>query len=360
MFNIKPLDLNNCQKLQAKIDNKTKPTGALGRLEALALQLALVLDQTSRDEEEGKLSVLDPVQINRPAMLVFAGDHGIAREGISITHSEVTQQMVVNFLQGGAAINCFCRTNEIQLEVIDAGMLCPVEHENIKHQSLGQGTNNMVTDCCMSIEQVERGLLMGRVAAERNIKLGSNVLGFGEMGIGNTSSAAAIQCCLMNLLAEACVGRGTGIDDTQFDKKVYLINKALAFHNVRVEELENKPLEIMASFAGFEIVQMVGAMLTTAEYQKIILVDGYIATAAAMLAIRMNENCKDYMVFCHESGERGHHLMLRELDVQPLLDLGMRLGEGTGAALAVPLVRAAASFYNDMSSFEAAGITAVV
>ncbi len=359
MFEVKPLDLKNYQKLQAKIDNKTKPVGALGRFEALALQLALVLDQTSREKQQGKLSVQDPVQINRPAMLVFAGDHGIAREGISIAPPEVTQQMVVNFLQGGAAINCFCRTNDIHLEVIDAGMLCPVEHDNIKHQSLGQGTNNMVEDCCMPVEQVERGLLLGRVAAERNIKLGSNVLGFGEMGIGNTSSAGAIQCCLMSLLAEACVGRGTGIDDKQYQKKVYLINKALAFHNARVKHLETMPLEIMASFAGFEIVQMVGAMLSTAEHQKIILVDGYIATAAAMLAIKMNENCKDYMVFCHESGERGHQLMLRELDVEPLLNLGMRLGEGTGAALAVPLVRAAASFYNDMASFETAGITAV-
>ncbi len=359
MFNIKPLDLKNCALIQSAIDNKTKPPGALGQLEQLALQLALILDQSEKQHAQGILSVVDPIQINRPVMLVFAGDHGIARHGVSIAPSEVTQQMVVNFLKGGAAINCFCRTNEIELEVIDAGMLCPVEHENIKHQSLGQGTNNMVDSTCMSLEQVDKGLLLGKLAAERNIKLGSNVLGFGEMGIGNTSSAAAIQCCLMSLLAEACVGRGTGIDDKQFDKKVYLINKALAFHNARVKDLELKPLEVMASFAGFEIVQMVGAMLATAEHQKIILVDGYITTAAAMLAIKINENCKDYMVFCHESGERGHQLMLRELDVEPLLQLGMRLGEGTGAALAVPLLRAAASFYNDMASFETAGITAV-
>ncbi|PID43446.1 MAG: nicotinate-nucleotide--dimethylbenzimidazole phosphoribosyltransferase [Proteobacteria bacterium] len=355
VFTIKPLELKDRQKLQARIDNKTKPPGSLGRLEALALQLALVSGQSGQE----RAVPADKIEIERPAMLVFAGDHGIAREGISIAPPEVTQQMVVNFLQGGAAINCFCRTNDIRLEVIDAGMLCPVEHENIQNQSLGRGTNNMAEDCCMSIGQVERGLLLGRAAAERNIDLGSNVLGFGEMGIGNTSSASAIQCCLMDLEAEACVGRGTGIDDSQFDKKTALVEKALAYHRARVEDLATKPLEIMASFAGFEIVQMTGAMLATAEHRKIILVDGYIATAAAMLAIRMNKNCQDYMVFCHESGERGHQLMLQELGAEPLLRLGLRLGEGTGAALAVPLLRAAAGFYNDMASFEAAGVTAV-
>ncbi|PIE42785.1 MAG: nicotinate-nucleotide--dimethylbenzimidazole phosphoribosyltransferase [Gammaproteobacteria bacterium] len=362
MFDIKPLDLTNSQKLQAIIDNKTKPVGALGRLEALALRLALISGQASQKERGGGIaesSLFDPIVIDRPAMLVFAGDHGIAREGISIAPPEVTQQMVMNFLQGGAAINCFCRANDIQLEVIDAGMLCPVEHEHIQCQSLGSGTNNMAEDCCMSMEQVERGLSLGQVAAERNIKLGSNLLGFGEMGIGNTSSASAIQCCLMGLAAETCVGRGTGIDDNQFDKKVNLVNKALAFHRRRVKELASKPLEVMASFAGFEIVQMVGAMLATALHQKVILVDGYIATAAAMLAIRINKHCKDYMVFCHESGEHGHQLMLQELEVEPLLQLGLRLGEGTGAALAVPLLRAAAGFYNEMASFESAGVTVV-
>lgn len=356
---IKPVDTSRSAKIQTKLDEKTKPQGSLGRLESLAMQLALILGDKNLESQKGKLVIADPVNISRPVMMVFAGDHGIAAEGVSIAPSEVTQLMVTNFLEGGAAINCFCRTNDIVLQVIDAGILCPIERDEVVQQSLGQGTKNMVLGSAMTLDQVDQGLLLGRKVVEGNIEKGSNVLAFGEMGIGNSSTATAIQCVLMSLVAEACVGRGTGIDDKQLEKKIYLINKALSFHNTRVENLETKPFEIMASFGGFELVQIVGGMLSAAQHGKVILVDGYIATAAAMLAICIDENCKDYMVFCHESGERGHQLMLRELEVKPLLNLGLRLGEGTGAALAVPLIRAAASFYNDMASFENAGIQPV-
>jgi len=359
IFDIEAVDTARTAKIQAKLDGKSKPQGSLGLLEALAMQLTLILGDKNLENFDGRLVISDPINISRPVMLVFAGDHGIASESVSIAPSEVTQLMVMNFLEGGAAINCFCRTNDIVLQVIDAGILCPIESEDVLQQSLGQGTKNMVTESAMSLDQVERGIFLGGKVVEEQIKKGSNIIAFGEMGIGNSSAAAAIQCTLMNLVAEACVGRGSGIDDKQLERKIYLINKALSFHNARVDKLESNPFEIMASFGGFEIVQIVGGMLVAAEQGKVALVDGYIATAAAMLAIRINRNCKDYMIFCHESGERGHQLMLRELEVLPLLKLGMRLGEGTGAALAVPLIRAAASFYNDMASFETAGIQPV-
>ncbi|MGB0496559.1 MAG: nicotinate-nucleotide--dimethylbenzimidazole phosphoribosyltransferase [Kangiellaceae bacterium] len=344
-YEVKAINIELTKKIQTKLDGKTKPQGSLGQLEDLAMQLALIL---------GK-----PIAVRKPVMLVFAGDHGIANEGVSIAPSEVTQLMVTNFIEGGAAINCFCKTNEIDLHVIDAGILKPIKHPKLISQSLGLGTNNMVTEAAMSIHQVEKGIQLGGEVVLQNIKNGSNIFAFGEMGIGNTSSASAIQCALMDLAAEDCVGRGTGISDEQFERKIVLINQALSFHNARIENLYSNPFEIMASFAGFEIVQIVGGMLKVAQQGKVILVDGYIATAAAMLAIKINNNCKDYMIFCHESAEKGHQLMLNQLAVKPILNLGLRLGEGTGAALALPLIKAAVSFYNDMASFATAGIEPV-
>ncbi|MBV1910574.1 MAG: nicotinate-nucleotide--dimethylbenzimidazole phosphoribosyltransferase [Kangiellaceae bacterium] len=359
MFNIVPLDRTRTARIQKKIDQKTKPIGALGELESLALKLALILDEHDSNEVEGKLTIADPLQIERPAMLIFAGDHGIAKHGVSIAPPEVTQQMVNNFLDGGAAINCFCRTNEIELEIIDAGILVPIDRDNLTQQSLGCGTENMVEQAAMSELQVERGLKYGRTVVERHIAKGSNILAFGEMGIGNTSASTAIQAAIMNLPVEECVGRGTGITEEQLKTKIRLISTAVEYHRKRLGEKFNDPIQVMASFGGFEIVQIVGAMLTAAEHKKVILVDGYIASAAALLAFKYNKSCFDYMVFCHQSEEQGHRMMLQSLGVKPLLDLGLRLGEGTGAALALPLIRAAASFYNDMASFDSAGIEQV-
>ncbi len=359
MYKIKKLDRSQQDQIIGNIDQKTKPQGALGQLEGLALQLALVLGSKNAGEQQGRLTQVESIQIEQPVMLVFAGDHGIAAENISIAPSEVTQQMVMNFLQGGAAINCFCRSNDINMEVIDAGILLPIENARLTQQSLGHGTNNFVREAAMSKQQVEQGLQFGKKVVEKHIQNGSNVFGFGEMGIGNTSSAAAILSSITHQPIENCVGRGTGIDDEAFARKTRLLKQATEFHKQRLAEHYSEPIEVMSAFAGFEIVQMVGAMLAVAENQNIILVDGFIATAAAMLANKLYPGCRDYMVFCHQSDEQGHQLMLKHLSAQPLLNLGMRLGEGTGAALAMPLVRAAASFYNDMASFESAGVTAV-
>ncbi|MCP4411917.1 MAG: nicotinate-nucleotide--dimethylbenzimidazole phosphoribosyltransferase [Gammaproteobacteria bacterium] len=350
MFDINKPDLKDCLQIQYIIDQKTKPPGSLGRLEELAMQMALIIGKTNNQN-----SIFKEIIIKKPTMLVFAGDHGIAEEGISIAPSEVTQQMVLNFLNGGAAINCICRSNDMTIDVIDAGILLPIDDERLIVKSLGQGTANFTKQPAMSVEQVNAGLKHGVVIAQSKIEQGSNVLGFGEMGIGNTSSAAAIMSALLKIPVTDCVGRGTGIDDSSLLKKIELIEKSLQLHQDKLDS----PINILASVGGFEIVEMVGAMLTTAKAQCLILVDGFIATAAAMLAIRINSNVLDYMVFCHQSNEQGHRLMLESLNVQPLLSLGLRLGEGTGAALGLPILRSAASFFNDMASFESAGVEAV-
>lgn len=359
MFEIKKIDRSQQEQIISKINQKTKPQGALGMLEELALQLALVLGNTRASQTQGRLSLADPIQIEKPVMLVFAGDHGIAEENISIAPSAVTQQMVNNFLEGGAAINCFCRSNNIEMEVIDAGILLPVDNENLTQQSLGNGTKNFVKQAAMSKQQVYQGLQFGKETVQKHLLKECSVFGFGEMGIGNTSAAAAILSALIHVSVADCVGRGTGIDDKTFAKKTKLLEQAVEFHQHRLGDKFSEPMEVMASFAGFEIVQIVGAMLATAESQKIILVDGFIATAAAMLATKLYPESRDYMIFCHQSEEQGHQLMLKHLQAEPLLNLGLRLGEGTGAALAVPLIRAAVSFYNDMASFDSAGVTAV-
>ena len=351
MFNIKNLDRSKVESIQNKINQKTKPIGSLGRLEDLASQLARILiDEKSAGQ----------ILISNPLMLVFAGDHGIAKENVSIAPSEVTQQMVVNFLNGGAAINCFCETNNMSIQVIDAGILLPIDDERLVQQSLGNGTNNFLEQSAMSMNQVRQGIQFGKQIVEENITRATNVFGFGEMGIGNTSSATAVQSLLMGISIEECVGRGTGISDERFLHKKQVLLNAVNFHTDRLQEAVSDPMEIMAAVGGFEIVQMVGAMLSVAEKNRVMLIDGYIATAAAMLAVKMFPNSRDYMIFCHQSDERGHKLMLEQLVAEPLLDLGLRLGEGTGAALALPLILAAANFYNNMASFESAGVTDVV
>ncbi len=347
MFNIATLDPSKDKLIQNRIDQKTKPQGALGQLELLAKQMAKIQNKASVN--------LDRVEINRPTMLVFAGDHGIAEEGISIAPSAVTQQMVLNFLNGGAAINCFCRTNNMALEVIDAGILLPIDDPRLTLQSLGLGTQNFSKQAAMQIEQVEKGLKLGATVAYKQIESGCNLIGFGEMGIGNTSSASAIMAAILNLRAEQCVGRGTGISDEVLQKKINLVQQSLELHK---NKLDN-PLNILACVGGFEIVQMVGAMLAAAERKSIVLVDGFISTAAALVASKINKNVREYMVFCHQSNEQAHQLMLKEMQVTPLLCLDLRLGEGTGAALALPLLRAAACFYNEMASFASAGVDAV-
>jgi nicotinate-nucleotide--dimethylbenzimidazole phosphoribosyltransferase len=338
-WQIAPLNRDLIPEIQERIDQKTKPLGALGQLEQLALQIALV-------QARKRLS------IERPLMLVFAADHGIADEGVSIAPSSVTQQMVRNFLAGGAAINCFCRTNHIPLKVIDAGIKDEIKPapSALIIQRIAAGTRNFAREPAMTLVQAERALTLGKEFAEGEIAAGSNLLAFGEMGIGNSSSAAAILAAISNAPVETCVGLGTGINDQQLAKKIALVTQAVA----RIQD--KSPLNILCEVGGFEIAQICGAMLATAQAGRLIVVDGYIVTAAALLAVTINPQARDYMIFAHQSEEAGHQLMLRMLDAKPLLNLGLRLGEGTGAALALPIIQAAVSFYNQMATFESAGV----
>jgi len=325
---------------------KTKPPGALGQLEPLAAQLAAITGA-------------DKIKLNKPAMLIFAGDHGIADEGVSIAPPEVTQQMVRNFIHGGAAINCFCQVAGISLHIIDAGIRHPVSSPRIINRSLGPGTRNIAVAPAMSRKSAEEGLEAGAEVARQRLENGSNILAFGEMGIGNTSSASALLSALSGQRASATCGRGTGIDDDTYRKKMVLIEQAIARHQADTKTVPQDLVGTLASLGGFEIVQMTGAMLAAAERQAIVLVDGFIASVAALVAVRMAPEARGYMVFCHQSEEQAHRLILEELNASPLLKLDLRLGEGTGAALAFPLLQAAQSFYNYMSSFDSAGVTSV-
>ena len=355
------LDTQYSQYIQHRIDQKTKPLGALGLLEKVAHQLALI-------QSQGKEAAVEHIELNKPSIIIFAGDHGIADEGVSIAPSAVTQQMVLNFLSGGAAINCFCAVNNIDITVVDTGILLPVESDSdmLISQRLGTRTNNFANEAAMSLETVERGIELGTELVSRTISNGTNIIMFGEMGIGNTSSASAILSALSNRAAAECVGLGTGINNEQLARKVAVVEQGVA----RCKGLELKELtdltdvkglkdikEVLAQVGGYEIVQMVGGFLGAYQNRTPILVDGFIVSVAAYVATLIEPNCRDYMIFAHRSEESGHKILLELLDAEPLLDLGLRLGEGTGAALAMPIIRAAAEFYNNMASFESAGVT---
>ncbi len=340
-FQIPTLDTRLTSVLQQKINTKTKPLGALGCLEALSLQVGLIQ------------KTLMP-QLSKPTMLVFAGDHGITNSGVSPYPQAVTAQMVLNFLSGGAAINVFARQNGFALRVIDAGVNHVFEpHVDLINAKIDMGTANFLQQAAMTQAQCEQALTRGAILASAEISTGCNVLGFGEMGIGNTSSASCLMSVLCNMPIEQCVGRGTGLDDAGLSNKTKLLKKAIQHHALSNDDV----LQVLATFGGFEIAMMVGAMLGAAEQKVVLLIDGFIATSALLVAAKMQSNIVDYCVFAHCSNEHAHHEMLNYLSAKPLLDLGLRLGEGTGAVLAYPLVQAAVNFLNEMASFESAGVS---
>lgn len=323
------------------INNKTKPLGALGYLEALALQIGLIQQ------------ALTP-KLNRPTMLVFAGDHGIAESGVSPYPQAVTAQMVLNFLRGGAAINVFARQINMQLRVIDSG----VNHQfppsaNLIDAKIGMGTRNFLYEPAMTLTDCEQAIEQGVQIVDKEISAGSNVFGFGEMGIGNTSSASCLMSVLCNIPIEKCVGRGTGLNDAGLAAKKQTLAQAIKLHQL----ISGDAMQVLATFGGFEIAMMVGAMLQAAQKQCILLIDGFITTAALLVAARLQPNILDYCVFAHCSEESGHRAMLEYLHVKPLLNIDLRLGEGTGAALAYPLVLASVNFLNEMASFESASVS---
>lgn len=371
------------ESLQHKIDRKTKPPGSLGRLEDLAIQLGQIQDS------------LTP-EIRSPAMLVFAGDHGATAAGISPYPKEVTAQMVHNFLNGGAAINVFARQNRLKLVVVDAGVdadfadaiITKIEDAHRVDDSanpnrvidakIRRGTRNFVDEDALSPEDLTLCFEHGARIVQTLADAGTNAVGFGEMGIGNTSAASLLQAVLTQRDLAACVGRGTGHTDEGLRHKLDVLTRALErFSN----DLKNNPtvdlspamqraaintntdaagklaFRALQAFGGLEIAMMTGAMIEAAANRMLLVVDGYITTAAVMAAIAIEPAVRDYCVFSHVSGEQGHRAMLDSLAARPLLDLDMRLGEGTGAALAFSVVQGAANFLNEMASFEDAGVS---
>ncbi|RCU49386.1 nicotinate-nucleotide--dimethylbenzimidazole phosphoribosyltransferase [Corallincola holothuriorum] len=340
MWSISHISDDRTQLIRTTIDNKTKPLGALGALETLALQIAQIQDSATP-------------ALTKPVFWVFAGDHGITDEGVSAYPKEVTSQMVMNFVNGGAAINVFCRQHDIQLYVVDAGISSTIEYsDKLLNCSLGKGTKNFLLQNAMTSEQVQFAFSHAKELIAGAERTGTNIVGFGEMGIGNTTSAAALMALVTGIQADLCVGRGTGVDDAGVSLKAAVVSKLLARVNGRLD-----PVSALAAAGGFEIAMMTGAMLAAAESKMVVLVDGFIASVAALLAYKIAPAARDYFVFCHASDERGHQRLLAEMNARPLLDLGMRLGEGTGAALAYPLCQSAVAFLNEMASFGDAGVS---
>ena len=324
-------------KLQHKIDHKTKPLGALGQLENLARQLGLI--------QRNEILALDA-----PQMIVFAADHGVAAEGVSAFPQAVTMQMVANMLAGGAAINVLARQHGFALHVVDAGVVSDLpDHPQLIKRKIAAGTHNLAEGPAMTTHQLNAALQAG---SEVLASLPGNVVAFGEMGIANTSPAALLLHRLAGVPIDDATGRGTGLTDPQLLHKQAVLTKAAALH-----PSATKPLDALAALGGFEIAMMTGAMLQAAAERRVILVDGFIAGSAALVACALAPAAIDYMIFCHRSAERGHHLLLEHLRAKPLLDLDMRLGEGTGALLAWPLVQSAVLLMNEMASFESAGVS---
>lgn len=320
-----------------RINGKTKPLGSLGLLEEVALQIGMIQQSTK------------PILLN-PTMLVFAADHGLADEGISPFPKEITWQMVMNFVGGGAAINCFCRQNGIHLEVIDAGVDYDFPEElPVVNAKVSRGTRNMMKEPAMTIEECELALERGgQIVADHHLA-GCNVIGFGEMGIGNTSASSLLMHRFLNLPIESCTGAGAGMINDQLSHKQRILKSVSEKYDPQT------PIETLATFGGLEVAMMAGGMLAACERGMVILIDGFIATAALLSAISFNPSVRQNALFCHVSNERGHRLMLAHLNAKPLLHLNLRLGEGTGAALAYPIVKAAVNFMNEMANMEDLG-----
>jgi nicotinate-nucleotide--dimethylbenzimidazole phosphoribosyltransferase len=329
------------QQLQQKIDLKTKPLGSLGRLEEVALQI-------------GKIqNTLSPILV-RPTMLVFAADHGLADEGVSPFPKVVTQQMVLNFVHGGAAINVFCKLNGITLRVVDAGVDADFDTGmGVIDAKIARGTNNMRQQPAMSVTQCKMAIEKGAAIVSNEHKQGSNVIGFGEMGIANTSAAALLMSKYTSLPIDDCTGKGTGLNDAGVARKIEILKEVAHKYNV------TEPIEVLATFGGFEIAMMTGAILKAAELGMVLLIDGFIATSALLAAYKMNSAIINNCIFTHQSDEKGHKAMLNYLNAKPLMQINMRLGEGSGAAVAYPLVKAAVAFLNEMASFDDAKVSNV-
>jgi nicotinate-nucleotide--dimethylbenzimidazole phosphoribosyltransferase len=326
--------------IQAHLDDLTKPQGALGRLESLGLQLAWIA---------GELRPADPEAF----LLTFGGDHGIARHGVSAFPQEVTPQMVANMASGGAAINAFCRANRIQHRIIDVGVAVPCPFPDVAQRNVVRGTADPLAGPAMTRAQAEASLQAGVDEVAALPDPGFALLGLGEMGIANSAIAALLVSVFTGIEPEAAVGPGTGVQGQALDHKLQVIKEVLAKHQPDPQD----PLGVLAAVGGAEFGAMAGAMLAGAARGWAIIVDGYIAGAAALVALALDPRLKDFLVWSHRSAEPGARRLLEHLAIEPVLDLNLRLGEGTGAALTVPILRCACAMLREMATFSGAGVS---
>ncbi|WP_109097373.1 nicotinate-nucleotide--dimethylbenzimidazole phosphoribosyltransferase [Aquimarina sp. AU58] len=340
-FTIKPIFNNSLEAtLQNKINTKTKPVGALGVLETVALQIGMIQNT-------------DQPSLNQSTILVFAGDHGIAQKReVNLYPQEVTAQMVYNFINEGAAINVFCKQHQIALKIVDAGVNHDFENTSgIIHAKIDYGTQNYQEKPAMTITQCTEAIQKGADLVIETFNNGCNTIGFGEMGIGNTSAASLLMSYFTEIPIAECVGSGTGLDTSAIKIKQKILSEVYQKHT------PSSPLDALTTFGGFEIAMITGAILKAAELKMTVIIDGFIVTSAVLVAHAMHQNVLDYCIFAHTSEEQGHQKMYEFLDKKPLINLGMRLGEGTGVAVAYPIIESAVAFLNTMASFESAGVS---
>jgi nicotinate-nucleotide--dimethylbenzimidazole phosphoribosyltransferase len=331
------------QKARRHLDTLTKPLGSLGRLEDIGAQVAAIRGE-DLNESVSK------------AVYVFAADHGVTEEGVSAYPREVTRQMVLNFLSQGAAINVLARQHRAALHVIDVGVDADFDPiPGLLHHKVTRGTRNMLREPAMSEAEVEKALSIGYQLGSEAAAAGHTIIAIGEMGIGNTTAASAVTCALTGAAAELATGRGTGVDPAVYANKVRVVEAAVAKHcNISNAP---QPVEILRCVGGLEIAAMAGMVLAGARHRLVVVLDGFISTAAATLAVRMAPNALGYLIAGHRSEEPGHKLLLDDLLLTPVLSLGMRLGEGTGAVLAMPVIESAIALYHQMATFSSAGVS---
>jgi nicotinate-nucleotide--dimethylbenzimidazole phosphoribosyltransferase len=319
----------------------TKPAGSLGRLEQLATELA-GLQQTERPRAD------------RVPIIIFAGDHGVVAQGVSAYPQEVTIAMMSNFAVGGAAISVLARQLGSSLEVVDAGSLAELPMPGIVTDKPRRGSRDFSKEAAIAPEELAFALACGRRAVQRALEHAPDLLIPGEMGIGNTTSSAAVAAALLSVKAGQIAGSGTGVDAAGRARKVRVIDQALAHHELTKSGISAE--EILCAVGGFEIAAICGAIIAAAQHRLPILLDGFIVSVAALAAVRLNPSCREYLLASHRSAEQGHGLVLNALNIQPLIDLDLRLGEGSGAAIALPLLRLACALHNEMATFAQANV----
>lgn len=338
------------QQAQKHQDQLTKPQGSLGQIEQLAIQLS-AMQNTSQPQ-------VDNINIS-----IFAADHGIATQGVSAFPQAVTVEMIRNFVKGGAAISVLARHHQADLNVVNCGTALPLDFSpdelaQVQNFAIAAGTEDLSSQAAMSLPQAEQALAIGRDMVDSSQQKNRlDVFVAGEMGIGNTTTASALSCALLKLNGEKLAGRGTGIDDQILEKKISLIDQALNRASVKNTQQDDNILALAAEVGGFEILAIAGAYIRCAQLAIPVLVDGFITTAAALLAVKLAPECRQWMLFAHQSKEQGHQLLLNELQAEPLLDLSLRLGEGSGAALAIPLLQQACALHQQMATFAQAEVS---